>query len=160
MLAARCLEINGPTLAISSRLVSAFGLAKGLQYDPDEGQRRHAKRDRGDVIVRLVEFHGFIAKVVGRGAAHGGDQVLPQVVSGNTLGALQKQNDQPRKDDDGNPIVRCFHCAFPKIWGRSTAFSRHVASVMDFGCRFNHFMVEMAGLSQPLGVNAAYRFAT
>ena len=99
---------------------SVFWFREWFQGKPDERQRSHAERDSGEMIAGVLQLYRFIAEIVRAGAADRSDKVLPQMIARNTLGSLQKKHDQTGKDQNCQPIVRCFHDVFPNLCSAST----------------------------------------
>ena len=112
---------------------------EGTQDDPDKCQRGNSQRRSADVPGRVGKLYGLVAEIIGSGAADRGDEVLPQMVSRNTLGALKEQHDQAGKDDDCRPVIGCFHRDTLQSVVASTTISANVAIIMAGASKINKF---------------------
>ncbi len=119
---------GGQRRRMQGRDGSAVIVAEGLQDKPYERQGRNPQCDSGKVIRHPASLQRFIPEVIGAGATDRRDQILPQVITGNTLRTLQKQHDQPREDDDCQPVVRRFHVFLTHTRGFDTPVRKHYAT--------------------------------
>lgn len=99
---------------------------EGLERYPDEGKRGDAQGDGTEMIGVVLEFDRFVAEIVGDGTADGCQQILPEIVTRLPLRALQEQNNQTGKNQNGQPVIGGFHQCDPFTTRLSIPTGAHI----------------------------------
>lgn len=88
---------------------------EGLENKPDKRQRSKEQRDCAGMIQVVTKPQGFVAKVIGAGAAQGRDQILPKFVARFALRTLQEQHDKAGENHHRCPVVDSLHFSRPPV---------------------------------------------